>query len=356
MKRYTNGVKIWIWIGVIMVLFQIVIGGITRLTGSGLSITKWEIVTGTLPPTSEKQWAEEFDLYRQTPQYQKINAGMSLSEFKFIYYWEYIHRLWARLIFLVFFIPFLYFLAKKKIDRPLILKLLGVVGLAIVVASIGWIMVASGLTERPWVNAYKLSIHLLLGLTLFGALAWVAFSVSGWSNKGGGITYKPWLLFLLVLVIQIFIGGVMSGTRAALFYPTWPDMHGELVPQLILDGSNWTAENFVQYDRSLFMAALVQFSHRLVAYALLIMGIIIAWKQYKLAVNNAEKNAIYIFSALLFAQVLIGIITLMTSWGEISVFWGVMHQAIASILLMSVLLLIYLSVRKDRLREEIAIG
>jgi heme a synthase len=341
--RYSRAVQLWIWAGVMMVFFQIVIGGITRLTGSGLSITRWEIVTGTLPPMSEKQWDEAFELYRETPQYQQINEGMTMGEFKYIYFWEYVHRLWARLLFFVFLIPFIVFSIRGKLDRSLNLKLLGAVGLAAVVASVGWIMVASGLIDRPWVNAYKLSIHLILGLTLFAYMGWVGFKVTDLPRKSTSIPLKPWLIFFAIFVVQIFLGGMMSGTKAALFYPTWPDMHGELVPQVILQGENWNAENFTYYDRSLFMTALVQFSHRILAYALLIFGLILVWKHWRIVESQAAKNGLLIFSALLISQVIIGIVTLLTSWGEISVFWGVLHQAVASLLLISVLYILYIA-------------
>jgi len=160
LSNYLPSVKIWLFIGLVMIFVQVLLGGITRLTGSGLSITKWEIVTGILPPMSQEAWQAEFDLYKATPQYQKINEGMSLSEFKFIYFWEYIHRLWARMMGFVFIIPFVVFLFKGHLDKALIKRLGGVVLMAAIVASFGWIMVASGLEDRPWVNAYKLSLHL----------------------------------------------------------------------------------------------------------------------------------------------------------------------------------------------------
>ena len=335
--------KWWIWAGIIMVFIQIVIGGITRLTGSGLSITRWEIVTGTFPPLNEKQWDEAFELYRDTPQYQKINEGMSMADFKFIYFWEYMHRLWARLMFFVFLIPFIIFSFRGMLDRSLNMKLLGAVFLALVVASVGWIMVASGLIDRPWVNAYKLSIHLLLGLTLFGYLARIGFKVNGWPKSSSLIPFRPWLAFAVLLVIQLFIGGMMSGTRAALVYPTWPDMHGEWIPSVITTPENWNAENFTYYDRSLFMTSLVQFVHRKLAYALLIFGAILIWKHRKLVRNKLEGYGLIIFGSLLFSQVVIGVITAIRSWGQIPVFWGVLHQAVASLLLISVLYVIYIS-------------
>ena len=169
-------IKIWLSIGIIMVFMQVVFGGITRLTGSGLSITKWEIIIGTVPPLNAAQWEEAFDLYKETPQYQKINQGMEMKQFKFIYFWEFFHRLWARTMGFVFLFPFLYFLFTGKLSKVLIKDLEIVILLAVVVASIGWIMVASGLINRPWVNAYKLTMHLCLALLLFGYLLWTTYN------------------------------------------------------------------------------------------------------------------------------------------------------------------------------------
>lgn len=164
--------KYWLFTGLIFLFFQVVIGGITRLTGSGLSITKWDIVTGTFPPMSEETWIEEFELYKKTPQYHKINAGMSISAFKWIYFWEYLHRLWARTMGFVFLIPFLIFYRKKLISNHLLRRLGVVILLAMLAATFGWIMVASGLVNRPWVNAYKLSFHLCIALSVYTALLW----------------------------------------------------------------------------------------------------------------------------------------------------------------------------------------
>ncbi|MCB0588083.1 MAG: COX15/CtaA family protein, partial [Phaeodactylibacter sp.] len=228
-KRYPSVVKAWLVIGLFMIFMQVVVGGITRLTGSGLSITKWEIVTGTLPPLTAQHWEEAFNMYKATPQYAKINQGMTMSEFKFIYFWEYIHRLWARLMGFVFIIPLAIFWARGMVDRPL-LKRLGVVFLlAALVASFGWIMVASGLIERPWVNAYKLTMHLSLALILFSYLLWTTFKTFQPRRPvlHSGLLKKAANAITVVVALQIVLGGIMAGTKAGLFYPTWPDMNGE---------------------------------------------------------------------------------------------------------------------------------
>ena len=172
---YPRSVQLWLIVGLIMVVGQIVIGGITRLTESGLSITEWKPLSGAMPPLNEADWAVEFGKYQESPQYAKIFADISLSDFKFIYFWEWFHRQWARTMGLAFIVGFLVFWRKGYLNPPLMRRLGVVVLLAALAASFGWIMVASGLIDRPWVNAYKLTLHLALGLSLFAYLLWVTF-------------------------------------------------------------------------------------------------------------------------------------------------------------------------------------
>ena len=317
-----------------MIFMQIIIGGITRLTGSGLSITKWEIVTGTLPPMNHDTWQSEFDLYKETPQYKKINKGMSLGEFKFIYFWEYFHRLWARTMGLVFAIPFLFFWWKGHLDKKLLQRLGITVLLAALVASFGWIMVASGLIERPWVNAYKLTMHLSLALILFGYLYYVIFHVFRVKRRIVDRKSTWWLgIIIVVFVTQVVLGGIMSGMKAALSYPTWPDMHHVFIPDVLLDLNNWTVSNFAMYDQNTFMPAFIQFFHRLTAYVLLF--VISAFLLVKKRSTRIRRGSWFMFIAVLI-QALFGILTVIHSKGMIPVSWGVLHQGGAIILLMAV--------------------
>lgn len=337
--RYPKPLKTWLIIGLIMVFGQVVIGGITRLTGSGLSITKWEIVTGTLPPMGEQAWTEEFDLYKATPQYQKINEGMSLPEFKFIYFWEYFHRLWARLMGFVFAIPFFIFWRKGWIDRSLMRRLAIVIGLAALAASFGWIMVASGLNDRPWVNAYKLTLHLSIGLTLYGYLLWTTFGMF-YPERGmiRNHNVNKWAkIMTVVLAVQIVLGGIMSGMKAGLFYPTWPDMNGEFIPALLFDAAQWNVDNFVHYDSSPFMSSLVQLLHRLTAYALTIIVLIYFFKARKVAAQAVFHTWLYLLITLLAIQVTLGILTVINCIGFVPVGLGVLHQAGALLLLTAAL-------------------
>ncbi|RME93291.1 MAG: heme A synthase [Bacteroidetes bacterium] len=340
---YPPAVRWWLLLGVLMVIGQVVIGGITRLTGSGLSITKWEIVTGTLPPLNAADWEEAFDLYKATPQYAKLNDGMSMSEFKFIYFWEYFHRLWARLMGLVFLIPFLIFWRRGWLDRPLMRRLGITVLLAAVVASFGWIMVASGLINRPWVNAYKLTMHLSLAFILYGYLLWTTFKV--WQPHISRFPHpvlKTWAKWVTaVLALQIVLGGIVSGSRAALWFPSWPDMKGKWLPDVLLDSSMWTVENFVNYDATIFFPAFIQFAHRNIAYLLTIMVLYFAYRVYKTHFSTATTVGSILLVSMLILQLLLGISTLIYSVGVIPVGLGVLHQAGAIVLLSIVLFMDY---------------
>jgi cytochrome c oxidase assembly protein subunit 15 len=342
-KDYSKYVKAWLIAGLVMIFVQVVVGGITRLTGSGLSITKWEIVTGTLPPLNAAQWEMEFEKYKATPQYQKINEGMSMGEFKFIYFWEYIHRLWARLMGFVFLIPLLIFLRNSWVDRPL-LKRLGVVFLlAATVASFGWIMVASGLIERPWVNAYKLTMHLSLAFILYSYLLWTTFKVlQPYPQVFHNNLLKKWAIGITaVLALQIVLGGIMSGMKAGLFYPSWPDMNGEFIPVIVFDSSQWTVENFNYYDRNGFMPALIQILHRMTAYVLTAIVLWFFFKMIKAPISSVLKNGLYVLVSVLVIQVILGIATLVNCVGTIPVGLGVLHQAGALLLLTAMLFVDY---------------
>ena len=325
MKRW---VSIWLFVGLVMVGGQILIGGVTRLTGSGLSITRWEIVTGTLPPLTASDWEEEFRLYRETPQYALINKGMNMDQFKFIYFWEYFHRLWARLMGFVFLLPFIYFLRKGALSRTLVKRLLILVGLAALTASFGWIMVASGLVERPWVNAYKLSIHLLLGFSVFLWLFHIWYRFQRGKTRlvfHARLTSMSGLLFVLV-VFQIVLGGLMSGMKAGFAYPSWPDMHGEYLPTVLMDGSEWKLAHFIDYDSGPFMNALVQFAHRSLAYLILVIGLVYAGILFLERDLVGRDTLQWTFLGFLSLQVLLGILTVLAFRDGMPVALGSMHQ------------------------------
>ena len=346
--RGNRWVTAWLLAGVIMVLFQIVLGGVTRLTGSGLSITRWEIVTGTLPPMNADDWNAEFEAYKATPQYQKINTGMNLEAFKFIYFWEYVHRLWARLMGFVFLMPFLFFLAKGWLSRDLLRRLGIVIGLAALAATFGWIMVASGLKDRPWVNAYKLTIHLSLGTSLFIFLGYTWIKERGYVMVFSRPVWRNRINWLIAIgIVQLAFGGVMAGMKASLNYPTWPDMHGDWIPAIVLDGSHWRADSFLMYDRSGFMPALVQVVHRHLGYLLFIMVLVFVIRWIKEQPSHYTWIAWSILGIII-AQITLGILTLLYSIGSIPVLYGALHQGVG-ILFIAFLFYIRLTISVKRI-------
>ncbi|MFN8303425.1 MAG: COX15/CtaA family protein [Saprospiraceae bacterium] len=345
LEKAPRAVRIWILTGLAMVFFQIFIGGVTRLTGSGLSITRWEVVTGAIPPLSQADWEEAFNLYQQTPQYHKINKGMTLGEFKFIYFWEYFHRLWARLMFFVFVFPFAWFWWRGMLSPLLRRRLWVVVLLAGLEGFFGWIMVASGLTKRPWVNAYNLTLHLSMGIIIFGYLLWTYFIARmpqvpdrlepRWQRFG-------WAM-VAVAFVQIALGAMMSGTKAGLFFPTWPDMQGSFIPALLFDGSKWTLNSFIDYDTDPFTPALVQVLHRNTAYILSGLILYYFWHVRRQQVSPALRTGLGVLLAALTVQILLGIFTLINCIAHIPVALGVAHQAGAVVLFGAVLLVVYCS-------------
>ena len=333
-----------------MVLVQILLGGITRLTGSGLSITRWEIVTGAIPPLNYLQWQEAFGLYKESPQYQHINRGMSLDQFKFIFFWEYIHRLWARTMGIVFIIPFVYFLVRGSIGRRLLKNLSVVIFLAASAALFGWIMVASGLIERPWVNAYNLAVHLSLGILLFISLFYSWLNHLGFEKSNLNRHWRNGLKVLIALTsVQIVFGGFVSGMKASLSYPTWPMMNGSWLPSIVLDKNQWNENNFLLYDKTGFVPALVLFVHRNLAYLLVILIIIFSIKWYRLQ-EAKWRWVTFVLLGIIVVQVGLGILILLNSKGSIPVFYGSFHQGVG-ILFITFLVYLHLIVKPDNIKE-----
>jgi len=341
-------VRIWLIAGLVMIAIQIFLGGITRLTGSGLSITKWDIVTGTVYPLSEDAWNHHFELYKQTPQYQKINQGMSLDDFKFIFFWEYFHRLWARFMGFVFFIPFFYFFSKGYLSRRLIFDLIIVVLLAGFVASLGWIMVASGLTDRPWVNAYKLSFHLMAAVGLLSWLLWVIWKTGSFElrhyAKPGPLLRSTFYMLTFLLVIQLFLGGVVAGMKAAVVAPTWPDMNGQYFPDELFRMENLSPYVFGEYEVNSGPGIIMQFFHRSLAYIIFLLSLVALFGSFRLGHLQVFRNTFVIF-ILVVMQIMLGVITLLGSYGGIPVWSGVAHQ-FCGVLLFCVCLYNLFGIRK----------
>jgi cytochrome c oxidase assembly protein subunit 15 len=343
----SNAVANWLFLGCFLVLVQILIGGITRLTDSGLSITEWEVVKGTLPPLNESEWIVAFDKYKSIAkkQYESIHNTMDLSAFKKIYFWEYFHRLWARMMGFVFIIPFFYFLYRKRIPSNLLKRLGIVIFLASLAGIFGWIMVASGLNndKRTWVNAYNLLIHLIIATTLFCYLVYTYYNYAWYDFKSkielNGLKLYRWLG--IFLFIQIGFGAIMAGMKAGLVLP-YPFLIPKfsMISQMIGDAPafNWTA--FIDYEPNPFIKILVQIIHRITAYLIAVLALFFYLKNRDLATISKSLKA---FSCLLLTQILLGIFTVSFSIGKIPLVYGVAHQGTAFILLASYLWILFRS-------------
>ncbi len=339
--KYDRVIRIWLITGLVMLMGQVIIGGITRLTGSGLSITRWDIVSGVIPPLNQVQWQEAFDLYKETPQYHKLNSDFLLDDFKFIFFWEYAHRLWVRILGFVFLIPFLVFLVRKRINWYLIKRLGVVIFFAALTASAGWIMVQSGLVDRPWVDAYKLSLHFILAVLSISALVKTIADVYNYKSKGnkqGGLKVLSFLIF--ITFIQMIFAGLMSGMKAGLYFPSWPDMNGTYVPEVLLDVNNWTLDNLTNYDSYLFAPALIQFIHRFLAYFILLLTLYI-FARYGSRVYRLARKWLRLSLLLVVFQVILGVLTLLNIKTGIPLFYGVAHQLVGMLFFMSLLFLYY---------------
>jgi cytochrome c oxidase assembly protein subunit 15 len=324
-----RAVAIWLWTLAALVFLMVVVGGVTRLTESGLSITQWKPVTGILPPLSEADWLAEFERYKQIPQYSQMFPTMDLAHFKFIYFWEWIHRLLGRLIGAATVVPLAYFWLAGTLPPGFRAKLLAVLALGALQGAVGWWMVASGLTDRVEVAQERLAIHLVLAAVTFAALVWLAASLSIRKLEPLG-RYGPILQWLalaivLVLVVQIGLGALVAGLRAGRAYNTWPLIDGAFVPpleDLAMLEPIW--RNFV--DNILT----VQFQHRMVAYALVALALVQMLLTATIAGRGRALTRSVVLTGLVAAQIAIGIAALLL---VVPLWAGLLHQAFAILVL-----------------------
>lgn len=348
-------VRYWLLAGVVMVFFQVVIGGVTRLTDSGLSITEWSVIQGTLPPLNEGQWLEAFEAYKTAArkQFETLHADMTLGEFKVIFFWEYFHRLWARLMGFVFLFPFLFFWWKKWIPAWLMRNLGMVIFLAALAATFGWIMVDSGLNNdtRTWVNAYNLIIHLLIATALFAVLVrtWLRSHGQTPAHEAGSRIRKwSWGLITL-LVVQIALGGLMAGMRAGLVHPHFPFfINGQAFMNALSSADGLSVNNWIDYEPSLAVKAWVQVAHRATAYLLTLLILVMVWKLRRWKPGPKLGQAGYIVLGVVSLQFLLGVLTVINSLGRVPVTYGVLHQAGALILLAALLNLLHQSGQQEK--------
>lgn len=336
-----KAVGIWLMVGVAMIIVEVFLGS-TRLTGSGLSITEWKPIMGALPPLNSKDWNEAFDGYKQIAQFKYLNAHFTLEDFKFIFFWEWFHRLWARLIGIVFIAGFVFFIAKKYFDKEMVLPFIILFGLGALQGLVGWIMVMSGLNDTNlYVNHFKLAIHFTLALILLCYTLWFALKLLVPLNQRliNTSLQRFTRIILIVLFVQIVYGAFMSGLKAAPLAPTWPSINGFWIPEGLMQNS-WVSHPIN-----------VQFIHRQLAY--LLATLIIFW--FVRARYFANKTSTGLFSkvywwpiCLVMLQISLGVFTLLNAHTMATHRFGVYeffaecHQLVAIFLLISLVMNFYI--------------
>ena len=320
----------WLISALMLIFLMVIIGGITRLTRSGLSMVEWHPISGIIPPLSDTAWQIEFEKYQQFPEYQELNQGMTIDQFKFIFFWEYIHRLIGRLLGIFFIIPFAYFLIKKKLDTPLMKKLLMMFVFGVLQGLYGWYMVKSGLVDNPHVGHYRLAGHLVLAFWLMAYILWTALNINR-ERFTKGTNYnkehlRPVLHWIIALImLQIIYGAFTAGLKAGYGWNTFPKMAGQWIPDGLLLLYPWYV-NLIEYNFT------VQFIHRMLGWGLCML--IPGYWRYTRGFNLTPQQdfAITALMNIVIVQFLLGMLTLI--W-VVPVWLGVLHQAGAVILLMT---------------------
>ncbi|WP_182421934.1 COX15/CtaA family protein [Aureimonas sp. ME7] len=320
-----RAIRIWLYLVAAMVMALVVVGGATRLTESGLSITEWKPIHGIVPPLSDAEWQEEFDLYRQIPQYQQINRGMSLSDFQTIYWWEWTHRFLARAVGFVFALPLAWFWIAGRVESWLKPRLVGLLALGGLQGAIGWWMVASGLVERTDVSQYRLAIHLTTACIILTATLWIARGLSSRPAAAPPTAHsgKVGLLIVALTLVQIYLGGLVAGLNAGLSFNTWPLMDGQIIPSNLLPMSPiW--RNFFENVMT------VQFVHRTGAYVLLTVALLHAFAAWRIAPGSHHAKGAQLLALAVTGQAAIGIATLLL---HVPIDAALTHQAGALLVL-----------------------
>ncbi len=317
-----TAVRWWLFSVAALIAIMVLVGGATRLTESGLSIVEWKPVTGTLPPLTEAQWTAAFEGYKAIPQYRELNAGMSLAEFKNIFWWEWSHRLLGRVIGMAYLLPFLWFLWRGVLKGELRRRLWIIFGLGGLQGFVGWWMVASGLSERIEVSQYRLATHLVLALLIFAAIVWTLRRLRQQPSVLATARLRITAIALLVLTfVQLYLGALVAGLRAGRVYNTWPDIDGGFIPsaaRLFFEQPWW---------RNLFDNTLtVQFEHRMTAYALLALAILHALDAVSSRAGAAAVRGALWLVAVILLQATLGILTLLN---QAPIDLALSHQAVA---------------------------
>ncbi len=338
-KSSSKPIAIWLLIGVVMIMIQVLLGGITRLTESGLSITEWKPITGTLPPMNTAEWQIEFDKYKNTDQFRYIHADFTLSDFKFIFFWEWLHRFWARLLGIVFLAGFVYFLVRKKFKQEMVIPMVILFLLGALQGLVGWIMVKSGLVpEKMFVGHIELAAHFIAALLLLCYTFWFALTLLVPAEKLviNSFLKRFAIIIICVLVIQLIYGAFMSGLKAATAAPTWPDINGSLIPgQLNSMRPSW--KNLLENKIA------IQFIHRGIAYLLTLLVVIWTMKAIKLKTNILFNKTKWLPLIFILIQTVLGFLTVITSpFGNNLVWFGLAHQFTAMLFLLTMMWMIFL--------------
>jgi len=330
MKKDNNKVIYWLLTGCILIFIMVVVGGITRLTHSGLSISNYKLISGVIPPMNEIEWQEAFDLYKQYPEYQKLNNHFNLQDFKDIYFWEWFHRVIGRFIGLVFLLPFLYFLLTKQLSKSTIKKSIILLGLGAFQGFMGWYMVKSGLVDNPDVSHYRLAAHLTTAFVTFAYTFWVALDLIYPVNKDINKEFRDFIRFaLVVLLIQIIYGAFVAGLDAGFIHNHWPMMsEGKFMHETVFIEQQPWYKNFFEGKSG------VQFAHRILAYIVVFFVIAIWQKSKKMTLTSLQLNGILSLLIVVGIQFLLGVFTILY---QVPVWLGVAHQVGAFILLSSMI-------------------
>ena len=353
LHRSSKPVAIWLLVGVGMIIVQIILGGITRLTDSGLSITEWKPILGTIPPLNEQQWNEAFDHYKQIAQFKHLHAYFTLDDFKAIFFWEWMHRLWGRLMGVVFLIPFIIFLVQKRFSKQMVQPMIILFLLGGLQGLIGWIMVKSGLNDEDlYVSHIRLAIHFIAALGLLVYTFWFALKLLVKpQQKVDALSSKKFAVTIIVLlVLQLIYGAFMAGLKAATFAPTWPDINGSYWPSHI---NSFAGRSYSFLSALVNNPIVIHFIHRNLAYLIFILIVVWSVKAAKIKNSVLFNTVKWLPLLLVIIQVVLGIATVLTSFKKVQQHWGIfewnaqLHQVVAMLLLLSLVTVLFLLNRKE---------
>ena len=336
-KEYLKFINYWLISLLIFIAIIVIVGGLTRLTDSGLSITTWDVVSGILPPLNSNEWEKVFNLYKEIPQFYLLNQSMTLNEFKVIYYWEYIHRVLGRILGLLFLIPFIYIYFKKVLNNNYNWNFFVLFLLILLQGTVGWYMVKSGLVENTTVSHYRLAIHLNLALILFSAIFWHLLNIKNKKNKIFFNFNNNFILpkiFIFLVFLQITFGAFTSGLDAGKVYQTWPLMNNYFFPDDL-------SFRDIVFPKIFNEPSFVQFIHRKLAYIILLFVLAISFLTFYKK-NKDMYNSVYFLLAMIFVQIILGIFTLLSG---AYILIASLHQISTILLLISSIYFYYKSLK-----------